>query len=70
MKTVYYKGMPYTFKVLSDAKNHRQFSLYNKEGLLVHFVAESDLDKRPSLLSNIVNVYYRTIMEEQPSLLW
>jgi hypothetical protein len=69
MKKVYYKGQPFAFKVMGDVKHQRQFSLYNKEGLLMHFVSESDLDKRPSLFSNIVKVYYRTIMEEQPPLL-
>ncbi|WP_133259675.1 hypothetical protein [Pseudochryseolinea flava] len=68
MKTVYYKGKSYTYKVMGDVKDERQFSLYNNDGLLMHFVAERDLDKRPSLLSNIVSLYYKTIMEEQPSM--
>jgi len=67
MKTVTYKGKPYAFKIMGDEKNQKQFLLYNGDGVLMHFVSESDLDKRPSLLSNIVNVYYRTIMEEQTS---
>ena len=68
MKKVYYKGQPFAYKVLGNG-DQRQFSLYNNEGLLMHFVAESDLDKRPTLLSALANVYYRTIMEEQPPML-
>jgi hypothetical protein len=69
MKTVYYKGQPYAFKVMGNVKQQRQYSLYNREGLLMHFVAERDLDKRPTLIENIIGMYYRAIMEEQPPLL-
>ena len=72
MKTVYYKGKPYQYKVLGTAEGERQFSLYNDQGLLTHFVSENQLDKKKfstRFLSNIVQAYYRTIMEEQPPLL-
>jgi hypothetical protein len=66
MKKVYYKGKPYRAKVLRATAGERQFSLYNQDGLLMHFVAESQLDKK-SILGNIFQAYYRSIMEEQPS---
>jgi hypothetical protein len=65
MKKVYYKGNPYAYKVMGTVGGERQFSLYNREGLLLHFVPESQLDKK-SFLGNIVEAYYRSIMEEQP----
>ena len=67
MKKVYYKGHPYQYKVLGTSQGERQFSLYNREGLLTHFVTESQLDKK-SVLGTIVQAYYRTIMEEQAPL--
>lgn len=72
MKTVYYKGKPYQYKVLGTSDGERQFSLYNDQGLLTHFVSESQLDKKHfsnRFLSNIIKAYYRTIMEEQPPML-
>ncbi len=51
MKTVYYKGKPYQYKVLGTAEGERQFSLYNDQGLLTHFVAENQLDKKEFLYS-------------------
>ena len=67
MKKVYYKGQPYQFKVSGAVNGERQFSLYNREGLLTHFVSESQLDKK-SLIDTVIQAYYRTIMEEQPPL--
>ena len=68
MKKVYYQGKPYTYKVMGDVIGERQYSLYNNDGLLVHFVNENQLDK-PKLLNTIVQAYYRTIMEDQPAMI-
>jgi hypothetical protein len=69
MKKVYYKGQPFAFKVVDERNQERRYSLYNKDGLLMHFVAERDLDKKPTFLAALMNVYYRSIMEKQPPVL-
>lgn len=67
MKKVFYKGQPYEYRTTGDTVGKRQFVLY-KNGVLTHFVQEEDLDKR-SVVSMILDAYYRSIMNEQPSLL-
>jgi len=65
MKRVYFKGQPYEFRTSGDIVGKRQFALY-KNGVLTHFVQEEDLDKR-SLVSMVLDAYYNSIMDEQPS---
>jgi hypothetical protein len=67
MKRVYFRGQPYEYRIQGDVIGKRQFALY-KNGVLTHFVQEEDLDKR-SLVSMVLDAYYRSIMNEQPSLL-
>jgi len=42
---VFYKGRPYEFKMTATQDGKRSFSLY-EHGILAHFVAEDELDKR------------------------
>lgn len=59
MKTVYYKGNPYSFKT-TEVAGKRKYSLYEKD-VLKHFVEEEDLDKK-SLVSLILDSYYRQLV--------
>lgn len=58
MKTVYYKGKPYTYSV-TEIIGKRKYSLYEND-VLVHFVDEEELDKR-SVVSIILDSYYRQL---------
>ena len=64
MRKVYYKGQSYNCKTFITHAGSRRFSLYDKEGLLRHFVEEQELEKR-SVVKFILNAYYRSIMEEE-----
>lgn len=67
MNKVYYKGQPYDFKVTRLTSGQRHYSLY-KNGLLTHSVMEDDLDKR-TIVSFILDAYYKSISEPQPTIL-
>lgn len=58
MKTVYYRGEPYTY-VITETKGKRKYSLYHS-GVLKHFVDEDELDKR-SVVSIVLDSYYRQL---------
>jgi len=56
MKEVYYKGLPYEYKIM-DVGGKRHFQLYS-EGVLKHSVEQGELDIR-SIVSFILDSYYR-----------
>jgi len=56
MKEVYYKGLPYQYKVIEVA-GKRHFQLY-EGGILKHAVEQGDLDIR-SIVTFILDSYYR-----------
>lgn len=58
MKTVYYKGKPYS-ALVTEILGARKYSLYEND-VLVHFVDEEELDKR-SIVSMILDTYYRQL---------
>jgi hypothetical protein len=57
MKKLYYRGQPYDFEI-SDLLGKRFFVLYNKDGEVVQYVKEEELDIR-SRVSMILDEYYR-----------
>jgi len=57
MNYVYYKGNRYTAKSLEIGGN-RLYSLYDEEGILVHFITEQQLDKR-SFVDMCIETYLR-----------
>ena len=57
MEYAYYKGERYQSKVVEIGGNVL-YSLYNEEGTLVHFVTESQLDKR-SLIDMCIETYLK-----------
>ncbi|SKC87241.1 hypothetical protein [Ohtaekwangia koreensis] len=67
MNKVYYKGQPYDFKVTKLESGQRHYSLY-RNGMLTHSVMEDDLDKR-TIVSMILDSYYKSISEPQPTFL-
>jgi len=67
MKKVYFRGQAYDYRTSGEIVGKRQFALY-KGGVLTHFVEEEDLDKK-SIVSMVLDAYYASIMNEQPSLL-
>lgn len=58
MKTVYYKGKPYSCLV-TEILGKRKYSLYQND-ILAHFVDEDELDKK-SIVSIILDSYYRQL---------
>jgi hypothetical protein len=56
MKEVYYKGLPYEYKVV-EVRGKRQFQLF-KDGVLVESVEQCELDIK-SIVSLILDSYYR-----------
>jgi hypothetical protein len=56
MKKLYYRGQPYDFEV-SDLLGKRFFVLYDKNGEVVQYVKEDELDIR-SRVSMILDEYY------------
>jgi hypothetical protein len=56
MKEVYYKGLPYQYKVI-EVGGARHFQLFENE-VLKHSVEQGDLDIR-SIVSFILDSYYR-----------
>jgi hypothetical protein len=56
MKEVYYKGLPYQYKVV-ESGGKRHFHLY-ENGLLKHSVEQGELDIR-SIVSFILDSYYQ-----------
>lgn len=58
MKTVYYKGKPYS-ALITEILGTRKYSLYEND-VLVHFVDEEELDKK-SIVSIILDTYYRQL---------
>lgn len=61
MKEVYYKGLPYQYKIM-DVGGKRHFQLYS-EGVLKHSVEQGELDIR-SIVSFILDSYYRNTSVE------
>jgi hypothetical protein len=59
MKKVYYKGNPYEFQTIETHSGRRQFQLFQNNAL-VHFVEESELDKKTQV-SMILNAYYENM---------
>lgn len=64
MKEVYYKGKPYTYKVI-ELTGKRQFQLF-ENGVLVHSVEENELDVK-SLVSLILDSYYKNVRSTSKS---
>lgn len=56
MKEVYYKGLPYEYKVI-EGMGRRQFQLF-KDGALAHTVEQCELDIK-SIVSLILDSYYK-----------
>ena len=56
MKEVYYKGLPYEYKV-TENKGKREFQLF-RDGQLMHTVEQCELDIK-SIVSLILDSYYR-----------
>jgi hypothetical protein len=45
-RVVFYKGRPCDYKVTMGSDGERRYSIY-ENGILVHFVDEAELDRRP-----------------------
>lgn len=58
MKEVYYKGKPYSYKLI-DSKGKRQYQLI-ENGSSVNTVDENELDIR-SIVSLILDSYYKNV---------
>ena len=62
---VFYNGRPYEYKVTATEDGKRHFSLY-KNGILAHFVAEEELDKRWPL-TILLDQYFSEVKVAIPS---
>ena len=56
IKRVFYNGRPYEYSMTTNQEGKRHFSLY-KKGVLTHFVAEEELDKRWPLTIMLDNYF-------------